>query len=270
MIQIGVEDLDGYRGSRQLAPSTSAKELQILRQFFAFCLERQWLDLQPGIENNPAKRIKLPKNIKPEPVVPYTVTELAQIRGACDAIGHSPYEHLRARGMVLLMRYTGLRISDVATLERDRAKDGQILLHTQKTGESVFLPIPAELQESLNTLPLPRGASSNCPYFFWNGTMAKAALVSSAERTLRSVFRHARVKHAHAHRFRHTLATDILAKGGTEQDAADVLGISPAVVRKHYAKWSQARQERITRIFGEVFRGTKMVHGGNPPAERVN
>jgi predicted transcriptional regulator len=48
------------------------------------------------------------------------------------------------------------------------------------------------------------------------------------------------------------LATDILVKGGTEQDVADVLGISPAIVRKHYAKWTQARQERITALMQRV------------------
>ena len=57
---------------------------------------------------------------------------------------------------------------------------------------------------------------------------------------------------AKAHRFRHTLATDILVKGGTEQDVADVLGISLAIVRKHYAKWTPARQERILTLMKSV------------------
>jgi hypothetical protein len=32
--------------------------------------------------------------------------------------------------------------------------------------------------------------------------------------------------------------------GATEQEVADVLGNSAEIVRKHYAKWSQARQKR--------------------------
>ena len=54
------------------------------------------------------------------------------------------------------------------------------------------------------------------------------------------------VKGAHAHKFRHTLATDMLAKGKTTADVAGILGISEAVVIRHYTRWSQARQERIT------------------------
>jgi hypothetical protein len=39
-------------------------------------------------------------------------------------------------------------------------------------------------------------------------------------------------------------------------DVADVLGISENVARKHYAKWSPARQERISGIMRRVFTGT--------------
>ena len=44
------------------------------------------------------------------------------------------------------------------------------------------------------------------------------------------------------------LATDLLARGATFEDVADILGNSPGVVRKHYAKWSQARQNRIDNL----------------------
>jgi integrase len=77
---------------------------------------------------------------------------------------------------------------------------------------------------------------------------------------LHSVFTRAGVEGAHAHRFRHTLATEVLARGGTEQDCADILGISPSVVRKRYAKWSQARQQRITKLFEAIYPGTYLAH----------
>ena len=60
------------------------------------------------------------------------------------------------------------------------------------------------------------------------------------------------MKGARPHRFRHTLATEILARGYTEQDVADIRGVSAAVVHKHYAKWSQARQERVERVIQAV------------------
>jgi len=254
---LSVEHLDAYRAGRKLAPTTSTKELQTLRQFLGFCFDRRW------VTENAAKRIKAPANVKPEPVEPYTPTEIAKIIGACDFIGKTSYERLRARAMVLLLRYTGLRISDVATLGRDRIHHGQILLHTQKTGGMVFLPVKAELQAALDALPAPRGAEREPRYYFWNGVCSRRCVVGMAERTMAAVFAKSGVSKAHAHRFRHTLATDILAGGGTEQDVADILGISANVVRKHYAKWSPARQERITRLMGALEFGTNLVHEKN-------
>jgi site-specific recombinase XerD len=259
LLELTIEHLDAYRAGRGLSPTTSGKELQTLRQFLAFCFERRW------IPDNPAKKIKLPRNIRPEEVVPYSHSEVSNIVAACEKIGRGPYERLRARAMVLLLRYTGLRISDVATLERDRAQAGQLMLHTQKTGGMVFVPIPEELQTALDTLPVPRGASSEARWFFWNGVTSRRAVVGIAERTLSAAFAKSKVEGAHAHRFRHTLATEILANGGSEQDVADILGISAAVVRKHYAKWSQARQQRISRIFEAVYPGTYVVHKEKGP-----
>ena len=259
IMQLTVEHLDAFRAGRKISPTTGLKELQTLRQFFGFCLERKWAD------DNPAKRIKAPRNIRPEEVVPYTQGEVSTILAACDGIGRGSYERLRARAMVLLLRYTGLRISDVATLGRDRVQAGQILLHTQKTGGTVFLPIPGELQTALDALPCPRGAGDSPGYFFWNGIASRRAVVGIAERTLAAVFQRSAVAGAHAHRFRHTLATEILARGGTEQDVADILGISAAVVRKHYAKWSQARQQRIARLFEAVYPGTYLAREEKGP-----
>jgi hypothetical protein len=65
---------------------------------------------------------------------------------------------------------------------------------------------------------------------------------------------------------RHTLATEILVAGGTLEDAADVLGNSPNIIRKHYGKWCKARQERISLLLGSIFgsgtgKGTSEIHG---------
>jgi hypothetical protein len=75
------------------------------------------------------------------------------------------------------------------------------------------------------------------------------------------------VPQATSHRFRHTLATEILVKGGSIEDAANILGDSPAIIRKHYAKWSTAYQTRtlelLERIHGEPAVGTPLVHFKN-------
>ena len=227
-------------------------ELQALRTFFGYFVSRKWLT------TNPAKEIKSPRNIKPREVVPYTPKEEGQILAACDLIGGAKYqrsaasyERLRARAMVMLLRHTALRISDVCTLRKDAVSwdeeksTWRVFLRTQKTGESVFLPIPNELKLVLDALPQPRNAAKDCPLYFWNGITSKRAVVGIAERSLSAVFKKSNVKNAHAHRYRHTLATSLLGRGASFQEVADILGNTAEVVRKHYGKCSR-RAGRIT------------------------
>ena len=156
--------------------------------------------------------------------------------------------------MIMLLRHTALRVSDVCTLRKDAVSwdpeqnTWRVLLYTQKTGDPVFLPMPETLRLVLDALPLPRNAPQNCPCYFWNGQSSRRAAVGIAERTLSAVFKKSGVKGAHAYRYRHTLATRLLEQGATFEEIADVLGNSPAVVRKHYGKWSKGRQANIDRL----------------------
>ena len=230
-------------------------ERQMFVTFFAYCVRRKWMT------TNPAKELEAPRNLKPNEVVPYTVHEESRILAACDQIGGGKYnrsgaryEQLRARAMVMLLRQTALRISDVCTLQKDAISWDQdtaawrIRLRTQKSGEPVYLPIPESLKLVLDALPLPRNAPQDCPYYFWNGLTSRRAVVGIAERTLAAVFKKSGVKNTHAHRYRHTLATRLLEQGATFEQVADILGNSPAVVRKHYGKWSKGRQANIDRL----------------------
>jgi integrase len=105
---------------------------------------------------------------------------------------------------------------------------------------------PGESQAG--ALPLPRNAAMDRPYYFWNAQSSRRAVVGIAERTLAAVFKKSGVKDAHAHRYRHTLATRLLEGTATFEDVADILGNSVEVVRKHYAKWSPSRQAKIDHL----------------------
>jgi integrase len=83
-----------------------------------------------------------------------------------------------------------------------------------------------------------------------------------AERTLAAVFRCRVSKGAQAHRFRHTLAMRLIG-GASFEDVSDILGNSPEIVRKHYAKSSPARQDRINRLMQPPELGTSVVHEEN-------
>lgn len=219
----------------------------------------------PWCPENVAKRIKSPRNIKPNDVEPFSTAEVNAIIKACDAIGRDPFERLRARAMILTLRYPALRIGDVALLGRERiSKDGgrwRIFLRTEKSDKPVFLPIPAELKAAFDLVPLPRGCGEDSRWFFWNGISSERTMKGIAERSLAAVFKASLVPHAHAHRFRHTLATELLGKGDSFEEVGDILGNSPEIVRKHYAKWSPARQSRIDDLMARVHSGKDWTTG---------
>ena len=85
----------------------------------------------------------MPKNLKPALREPYEPNEVARITAACDGIGRGPYERPRVRAIVLLLRYTALRISDGALLQKNRVRVGKIFIRTPKNGNPVRLLVHA-------------------------------------------------------------------------------------------------------------------------------
>ena len=65
--------------------------------------------------------------------------------------------------MALLLRYSGLRISDAVSLMRQRVTDGVLVLRTAKTGQAVRVPLPEELLEALGKIKI------KSDYYFWSG-----------------------------------------------------------------------------------------------------
>ena len=71
--------------------------------------------------------------------------------------------------------------------------------------------LPADLKTALDAVPTPLRAS-DCRYFFWNGVGKPKTHKAHVDRSLRAVFKASGVPNAHAHRFRHTLATELVGR----------------------------------------------------------
>ena len=247
---LNVTDLDRFRAGRKIAPITSSKELECLKSFFEFCTSREFCP------KNVAASIKGPKIVDQNDVVPYTTDEMNAIIDASGRFGQNDYERRRGRAMVLILRHTALRISDVALMRRDRithtATGWRIFVRTTKNHELVYLLVPDELVNAVNSLPVPRGASKDCPYLFWNNNSKPKSQISEVSETVAAIYKKSGVQDASSHRWRHSIATELLGIGATFEEVADVLGNSPAIVRKHYANWSQQRQNRIDDLIQKV------------------
>jgi integrase len=242
--------MDGYVSWRNKDGSTWNKDVELLRQFFDFCRDREWTSKNPA---NSLERAPVHDN----EVVPYTRNEIVKIIAACDEIGRTSYERRRSRAMVLLMRYAGLRISDVVTLERGHIRGAYLVKRTVKNHKLIQVELPISVLEALDLLPHPKAATMDNRRFFYSDTTGLRSLVKGAWRTMDAVFKRSGVVGAHPHRFRHTLASDLLGKGGDIDKVASILGDTAATIRRYYAKWTpeyQSGQDALIRtVHGHTF-----------------
>jgi integrase/recombinase XerD len=235
-------DLDCLRRFRGTWPNrniAARKKLEALRAFFRFCWESDW------IASNPAIHLKPPK-IDDPPVIPFSPEEVAQVLAACNQYkgGRGQWGRVNAqrlRALVQLLRFSGLRIRDAVTLRKDRIVNGKLLLRTAKTGTLVYIPLPDFV---VYELEVARG--TNPEFFFWTGEGKPKSCVGDWQRSLKKLFRVAGVLGGHAHRFRHTFASNLLLAGVPLDRVATLLGhTNSKITEKHYATWIRARQEQL-------------------------
>jgi site-specific recombinase XerD len=233
---VDADFLDAHRAKRPINARSWRKELQILRIFFAWCLDRKW------IADNPAKRLKMP-HVDDLPTLPFTPEEVRAILGACDKIASAiksdtAWIRKRARAIVLTLLYSGLRISDVAQLRRAALEpSGHLVLKVMKTGVRLKVLLHQDAIAALNALP-----SANPTYFFWTGRGTLRVCIKNLQYTVRRLGKIAGI-HAHPHRFRDTFAVELLTKGADIRTVQKLLGhTSVRTTEKHYAHFVAAHQ----------------------------
>lgn len=235
--------LSRFRATWKDGPRTAGKKLERLRAFFRFAHDRQW------VESNPATRIKLPK-VSIRPTMPLTHEEMVRILTACDGLQvTTPVEGKlnahRMKTLVLLMRYSGMRVSDAVTLTTDRLDGKRLFLYTQKTGVPVYTVLPDSVLQALEATP--RVTDTR---FFWSGQGKRESAICHWQMRLKKVFDLAEVSkgegNAISHRFRDTFAVELLLAGVPIERVSILLGHqSVRVTEKHYNPWVRSRQEQL-------------------------
>ena len=236
-------DMQRFMASRHISQNTANKEVQFYKTFFSFCEEAKIIPLSP------IRKWKAPR-FRPPDETPYSQAEMARILFACERVGQRPYERLRARAAILILRHHALRISDVLKLRCDAlqfdSRKGQwrLRLITQKNKAKLDHPVSNEVLEALRLLPIPVGSRAH-EYYFWNGTGRFQNVLDNMTALLRDVYKLSGVEGAHNHRYRHSKVTEMLANGAPLPIVARFLGITDAICSRHYAKYSAALQDTI-------------------------
>jgi integrase/recombinase XerD len=237
--QLDLIALRNFRFGWKDGPLSSAKKLERLRAFFRFAQDSKW------VEDNPASKLKTPK-VSQRPTLPFTYEEMLRILAAlvpfCDQTASSGKNSARRlRALVLVLRYSGMRIGDAVRLTSDKVNGNKLFLYTQKTGVPVYTVLPEFVVRALDTIP-----RVTPTHFFWDGSSALDGVVGSWQKRLRKLFRLAKIVAAHGHRFRDTFAAELLLAGVPIERVAILLGHnSVRVTEKYYSAWTDARQRQI-------------------------
>ncbi len=237
--QITLPVLMRFRSEWKDGALSGAKKLERLRCFGRFLEDQGWWP------KNLAQKLKRPTVTDP-PTMPFTREEVTALLAACEKFtdwhGQPDQENARRlRAFILFLRYSALRIGDAASCAVDRLQGNRLFLYMQKTGVPVYVPLPPFVIDALEACP-----RKSEHYWFWTGVGSKDTMAGNWRRTFRRLCEIAEVKGGHPHRFRDTLAVELLLQDVPMERVSILLGHSSIkVTEKHYAPWVHARQAQL-------------------------
>lgn len=249
--------LDQFVNSWDYASTTHRSRIDLMRSFFKFALARKWI-----AENPAAGLIKPEEDL--EPTLPFTTDEEAALFAAAERFteranlgGLWVQNHVAARALLLVMRWTGLRASDAVIFE-PRAIESIILdgravsvyrTYQTKTGEHVLCPLPPEVAAVIQSAPRMSEPRAFIPpeSAQWK-TDARSVSNGFYSSYLCPLSTLSGVPEVRAHRFRDTFAVRLLEAGKPLEIVQMLLGHkSIKTTEKHYAPWVRSRQEMLIR-----------------------
>lgn len=238
LYDITTYDLRYYLASYKQQRSVSNRTLDGMRRCFSSFFG--WLSAEGLIGRNPCAalaQIKYAKVVKK----PYTEPEMERLKQACTSI--------RDLALLEFLYASGCRVSEVVRLNRSDinflTRDAVVLGKGNKERTIYLTPVALmHLQDYLNTRKDNNPAlfaSLKAPY----ERLSKAGI----ETTLKQIGKRAGVENVHPHRYRRTLATNLLDRGANIQDVATILGHADLKTTQIYCYISQQNVQAAYRRY---------------------
>ncbi len=224
--EITTYDIRFYLSLKRQSGKVSNRTLDGMRRCYSSFFG--WLVAEGIINHNPCTslaQIKSRKTVKK----PYSATEMEKMRKAC--------ENIRDLALLDFLYCTGCRVSEVAKLDiadLDFEQMECVVLGKGNKERKVYITEVAamHLQEYLNS------RKDSCDALFVG--KGKRLTKNGIEAVVKKLGRKAGVENAHPHRYRRTLATNLLDRGMNIQDVAEILGHADLKTTQVYCYISQA------------------------------
>ena len=214
-----------YKEQRQISNRTLENMRKTISTFFG------WLHDEGVIGQNPARAVK---QIKYDKIVrkPFTPVERERLKNACSL--------LRDLSLTEFLYASGLRVSEVVSLERNSidfvTREATVIGKGGKERRFYLSEVCAEyLRQYLNSR-----TDDNTALFVAAKAPYKRLTKEGVEFIVKSLGQKAGVNNVHPHRFRRTLATDLVRKGVPIQDVAQILGHSDLRTTQVYVSLDQS------------------------------
>lgn len=208
-------------------------DVAVLHRVFAHGVEREIVD------RNPVKMEGKPGANPVRGAEPFTAEELSKLR---EQAGE---DYL----IFLLLRHTGLRGGDAVALTWGEVdlNGKKINRLTQKRRKRVIIPLHQELQFALEVAAEKRNPETG-ETILLNPATGKPLTRPRLTYKMKSLGKRAGIKQVNPHRFRDTMAVDMLMRGSSVYDVAKILGDTTQTVEDHYTPFVPELQERARRF----------------------
>jgi integrase len=166
-----------------------------------------------------------------DPTLPFSAEEMDRIEGAA--------QNDRELLTVKILRWTGMRRSDAASLRWSEVDRERVLIrHRAKKNQTLLtIPIAPPLWSVLKSGPE-------------DGLVLEGMTGDDVYVLVRTLGERAKVGNAHPHRYRDSLAVWLLSQPGTTiYDVAKILGDTVTTTEKHYAPFVDELQSKVRGVF---------------------
>lgn len=198
-----------YQKTRNVSNTYLDNMRLVFSSFFTWCNNKGYISKNPTIGLEP---IKSEKKIKK----PFSDEELEKLRRMCT--------QERDIALIEFLYSTGIRASELIALNRndvDFAGKTVIVLGKGNKEREVYLTATAvlHLKEYLNSR-----IDNNEALFVTTRKPYNRLTVAGLEHIIKNLGKSAGVEHCHPHRFRRTMATNVLRKGAPLEEVKELLG----------------------------------------------
>lgn len=214
------------KNGKQLSASTMNQRKSIIRSFFSWLAEEEYISKDPSLRLH-TERVSR----KPEPT--FTDLQMEQIRSACSCI--------RDMSIISFLVSSGVRITECVQLKKEDVDLDQreaVVLGKGNKFRTVYFDARTEfeLRRYLQT------RTDDSPYLFVTRRRPYRDVDPNTVREIMSnISKKTGITKIHPHRFRHTMATNLVEKGCDITDVQQMLGHTKLDTTMRYTHTSKKK-----------------------------